>query len=307
MGGGGVGGVGNGVVASDESSDETPDFDLEDLDRAIAQTYGGSLDGFVARRDALVKQLRAAGRADDAATVKALRKPRVNAWALDALAVAEPGEAERLAGAVATMAEAQAGPGGDVRQATGHLRTVVNEIAASAARLAAEAGHKADAADLVQALLVVAGEPQALAELRAGRLVDIPTASGMGLLAAPPPGAKAGQLYAVPDLEPDDAPPVDDKVVAVARRKLDDAEADMDAAQAEADSADDAVRDATADAEAAEDRLRQAEQDVRAARSTLRDAQRDARTAAQRLRETERATTRARAALDALVARRSRS
>jgi hypothetical protein len=259
----------------------------------------------VARRDGLVKQLRAAERSEEAGAVKALRKPRVSAWALDALAVAEPGEAERLAGAVATIAEAQSGPGGNVRQATAQLRAVVNELAASAARLAAEAGHKVDAADLVPALLVVAGEPQALAELRAGRLVDIPTASGMGLLAPPPPGAKAGQLYAVPDLEDDEAPAVDDQVVAAARRKLDDAEAAMDAAQAEADTADDAVRDANAEAEAAEDRLRQAEQDVRAARSTLRDAQRDARTAAQRLRETERATTRARAALDALVARRS--
>ena len=289
------------------ASDEPPDDldDLDDLDQAIAEVYGGALDGFVGRRDALVKQLRAAGRTEDAATVKALRKPRVNAWALDALAVAEPGEAERLAGAVATMAEAQAGPGGDVRQATAQLRAVVNELAASAARRAAEAGHKVDAADLVPALLVVAGEPHALAELRAGRLVDIPTASGMGLLAAPPPGAKAGQLYAVPDLAPDDAPAVDDAVVAAARRKLDDAEAAMDAAQAEADTADDAVRDANAEAETAEDRLRQAEQDVRAARSTLRDAQRDARTAAQHLRETERATTRSRAALEALIARRT--
>jgi hypothetical protein len=239
--------------------------------------------------------------------VKALRKPRVNAWALDALAVADPAEAERLAGAVATLAEAQAGRGGDVRQATAQLRTVVNEVAAEAARRAAEAGHNVDAANLVPALLVVAGEPQALAELRSGRLVDIPTASGMGLLAAPPPGAKAGQLYAVPDLEPEDAPPVDDKALATARRRLDEAEAAMDAAQAEADTADDAVRDATSDAEAADERLRQAERDVRDARSVLREAQRDARAVAQRLRETERATARARAALEALEARRDLS
>jgi hypothetical protein len=285
---------------------DVPAFDLEDLDRAIAEVYGGPLDGFVTRRDALVKQLRAAGRADDAGRAKALRKPRVNAWALDALAHAEPDAAERLAGAVATLAEAQAGPGGEVRQASTQLRAVVNEVAAGAARVAAEAGHKIEAANLVPALLTVAGEPEALAELRAGRLVDIPTASGMGLLAAAPPGAKAGQLYAVPDL-PADEPPPDDRAVAAARRKLDDAETAMDAAQAEADAADDAVRAATSDAEAADEQLRQAEQDVRTARSTLRDTQRDARTASQHLRETERAATRARAALDALLARRGSS
>ncbi|HEV7757496.1 MAG TPA: hypothetical protein VGO78_00845 [Acidimicrobiales bacterium] len=296
-------------MATDDAP-EIPEFDLDDLGRAIGAVYGGALDGFVARRDALVKQLRAAKRTDDAGTVKALRKPRVNAWALDALALAQPDETERLASAVATMAEAQSGRGGDVRQATAQLRAVVNEVAAAATRLAAEAGHKIDQANLVPALLVVVGETEALAELRAGRLVDIPTASGMGLLAAAPPGARAASLYAVPDLPADDAdgaPPVDAKAVAAAQRKLDDAESTMDTAQAVADTADDAVRDAEGDAEAAEDRLRQAEEDVRDARTTLREAQRDARTAAQRRRETERATARARAALDALLARRTPS
>jgi hypothetical protein len=67
-------------VATDDAP-EIPEFDLDDLGRAIGAVYGGALDGFVARRDALVKQLRAAKRTDDAGTVKALRKPRVNAWA----------------------------------------------------------------------------------------------------------------------------------------------------------------------------------------------------------------------------------
>jgi hypothetical protein len=298
-------------VATDDAS-ALPEFDLDDLGRAIGAVYGGTLDGFVARRDALAKQLKAAKRTDDVATVKALRKPRVNAWALDALALADPDETERLASAVATMAEAQSGRGGDVRQATAQLRAVVGEVAAAATRLAAEAGHKIDQANLVPALLVVVGEPEALAELRAGRLVDIPTASGMGLLAAAPPNARAASLYAVPDLPSGDAgagdaPPVDAKAVAAAQRKLDDAESAMDTAQAAADTADDAVRDAEGDAEAAENRLRQAEQDVRDARATLREAQRDARAAAQRRRETERATARAQAALDALLARQAPS
>jgi hypothetical protein len=289
-------------VASDERPADAPG----DLDEAIAQVYGGPPTGFVARRDALAKQLKAAGRREDAGRVRSLRKPRLNAWALDALAVAEPDAAERLAGAVAALAEAQSGPGGDVRPATAQLRVVVNELAAAAAQRAAEAGHRIEAADLVPALLTVAGEPEALAELRSGRLVDIPTASGMGLLAAPPPGAAATRLHAVPDPGTGE-PEVGDEAVAAAQRKLDEAEGVMDAARAEADAADDGVRDATAGAEAADERLRQAEQDVRAARSTLREAQRDARSAAQRLRETERAATRARAALDALLARRSPS
>jgi hypothetical protein len=286
-------------------SPDAPDPVDLDVEQAIAEVYGGPLDGFVARRDALVKQLRAAGRADDAGRVKALRKPRLNAWALDALATADPSEAERLASAVAALAEAQSGRG-EVRPATTQLRTVVNELAAGAARQAAEAGHTVDPSNLVPALLVVAGEPEALADLRAGRLVDIPTASGMGLLAVAPPGASAEvTLRAVSDLAHEGTGPerpADRKAVAAARRRLDDAEATVDRARSEVETAEAAVSEATADAEAAEERLRQAESDVREARTQVRETQRTARTAGQHLREAERAAARARAALDALGA-----
>jgi hypothetical protein len=295
------------VSGEDQDGDPTGSGGI-DLDREVALVYGGSLDGFVTRRDDLAKRLKAAGQAGEATTVKAMRKPRVQAWALDALAVADPSETERLAGAVAALAEAQAGTG-DVRQAASQLRVVVGEVAAGATRLAGEAGQKVDATTLVPALLVIAGEPEALAALRAGRLVDIPTASGMGLLAAPPPGAPAPALLAVPDAATPSATPsggevelkVDDKAVAAARRRLESAEDAADDARAEAEAADEDTRVAEGDAEAADERLRQAETDVREARARLRDAQKVGRAAAQRRRETERALARARAALDGLL------
>jgi hypothetical protein len=287
---------------SDEDGKGTGDDGL-DVDHEVGQMYGGPLDGFVKRRDDLVKRLKSAGRADEAAVVKAMRKPRVQAWALDALAVSDPSETERLAGAIAAMAEAQSGTG-DVRQATTQLRTVVGEVAAGATRLAAEAGQKIDPTMLVPALLVIAGEPDALAALRAGRLVDVPTASGMGLMAAPPPGATAPTLRAVPDAattQAKPAEPADDKAIAAARRRMESAEDAADDARAEAEAADEDTQAAESDADAAEERLHQAEADVREAKSRLRDAQKASRTAAQRRRETERALARAKAAYEALV------
>ena len=47
-------------------------------------------EGFIAARDALVARLRASGRDDDAAVVKALRKPTVVAWALNQLSIRDP-------------------------------------------------------------------------------------------------------------------------------------------------------------------------------------------------------------------------
>jgi hypothetical protein len=198
------------------------------------------------------------------------------------------------------MTEAQSGTG-DVRQATTQLRTVVGEVAAGATRLAAEAGQKIDTTMLVPALLVIAGEPDALAALRAGRLVDIPTASGMGLMAAPPPGATAPALRAVPDVATTPAEPADDKAIAAARRRMESAEDAAEDARAEAESADDDSQAAESDAQDADERLHQAEADVREAKSRLRDAQKVSRTAAQRRRETERTLARAKAAYDALV------
>src|SRR4051812_50101125 len=47
-------------------------------------------DRFVAERDALVKELRSVDRDDDAAAVKALRKPTATVWALNQLADRDP-------------------------------------------------------------------------------------------------------------------------------------------------------------------------------------------------------------------------
>ena len=46
---------------------------------------------FIVERDALVKQLRADGRDEDAAAVKGLRKPTAVVWALNQLASRDPG------------------------------------------------------------------------------------------------------------------------------------------------------------------------------------------------------------------------
>ena len=60
------------VPTTDGADTEPPD----DLEPAIGAIYGGPLDEFVAARDGLARELRAAGRRDDAAAVRKLAKPR---------------------------------------------------------------------------------------------------------------------------------------------------------------------------------------------------------------------------------------
>jgi hypothetical protein len=57
-----------------------------DFDAALDELYGVELGDFVARRDALAKELRADGRAEAAALMTAQRKPTVPAWIVNQLA-----------------------------------------------------------------------------------------------------------------------------------------------------------------------------------------------------------------------------
>lgn len=99
--------------------------------------YHGPLEEFVARRTALVRELKATDR-DAADTVGKLRKPPVGVWAIDQLAVDNPALIAELlaAGADARDAQQNVAAGTETREdllvATGRLRDAV-EVAARAA------------------------------------------------------------------------------------------------------------------------------------------------------------------------------
>ena len=75
--------------------------------RAPEDLYGLPLEEFTPARDALAKELKAAGRKDEAAEVKSLRKPSVAAWALNRVAREHPDAVEGLRAAGAVLREAQ--------------------------------------------------------------------------------------------------------------------------------------------------------------------------------------------------------
>jgi hypothetical protein len=152
----------------------------------IDALYRGPLDTFVARRDALAKELRTAGRRDDARSVKTLRKPRRLAWALNVAAAQEPAAVEAVAAAVGNAVAAQAGAG-DLRSSLAALRETVRNLAAVASRLAWAGEQSVDPGELADAVMAVVGSREAFELLRATRLVDIPEAGGIELLSGPVP------------------------------------------------------------------------------------------------------------------------
>ena len=148
-----------------------------ELEDRIDELYGLPLDRFTTERDALVKELRAAGQAPDAATVKALRKPVVSAWALNQLARQDEAGVGELIEIGQRLREAhrRAISGGDVeglREATDERRRIVAELTGKALGIVEPGGGPSSALeDAVASTLEAASvDPDAGQLLRSGRL-----------------------------------------------------------------------------------------------------------------------------------------
>jgi hypothetical protein len=259
------------------SESEEPGIDLDD---AITGVYAGALDAFVARRDALVKELRAAGRKDDAASVKNLRKPSRVAWALDLGVLGTPHAMAAVDAALGEILAAHAGQG-DVRVAMTSLRNAVRELAAHAARATEREGLPVDAGTLSNALQTVLGSQDSLAQLRRGCLAEVPENDGLDFLATLPPPVLAPQIK--PSATPALSKPMD-RAQESARARHAEAVAE---ARKQAQAAQKAVREAEAGLEAAEKMVRAAEAKAQAMRSDLEHATRRAETATEKLRKAE--------------------
>ena len=111
-----------------------------------AELYRGPLEDFVARRTALVRELRSTDPAAAAAAAR-LRKPPVGVWAIDQLAPGHPGLVTELLAAGADVRDAQlsvaAGTGSreDLLAASSRLRDAVKAAAAAATGVLGRAGH----------------------------------------------------------------------------------------------------------------------------------------------------------------------
>lgn len=284
------------------TADRERDDDGIDLDAAVTALFAGPPDEFVSGRDTLVRALRAAGRSDDIAAVKGLRKPKALARALNAAAVADPGTIDGLAAAVDAVGEAQAG-GGDVRGALAALRDAERAVTEAAVAAVASDDRPPDASALGAAVRAVLADPDALAALQAVRLVDVPSGGGLGLAglggapAAGPsaparpraepqrarPGRSAGEARprprrasTAPPASAEPAPAAraagtpagkaEPKALVTARRAAADAEADLRLAEDSLAEATGAVEAAEADEEAARDAAAEAARQADVAR-----------------------------------------
>jgi hypothetical protein len=150
--------------------------------------YGLDLAEFTAARDALSKQLRAAGDTRSADAVKRLRRPALTVWGLNQVArsrhelIVEALESGKTL--QAAMMKVLEGDRSQLATAQAKERAAVDAAVAAVSAALGSAGHRlTDAAAQRVAATVRAGfaDPEVERELSAGRLTEEHAAPGFGL------------------------------------------------------------------------------------------------------------------------------
>ena len=287
------------------------------VDRELDALYSGPPEGFVAARDDLAKRLKAADRGDEAAAVKALRRPTVAAWALNRLAHERPASLEPLMKLATELRKAQRGAlsglrGVALRDAVKRRRAVVDRIAGEAIELLEASGRPGETQrDAVARTLEAATADQDAADaVRAGRLekeLQRPTGFGelTGLAPVPDDGGETApsrpRLGRAKGTKP--TPPREDPKLRRLRVQRDQAADDArSAAQAAVRAGERAVA-ASREAEGSAREIERLERDLRATRRRERESSASAAQAASAAKRAEAEAERARKKVEDLQGR----
>jgi hypothetical protein len=244
-------------------------------ERRIDELFGLPAGEFVAAREALARELRAAGDKDAAGEVHALRRPTVVAWSVNQVARSHAAQVEQLVAAGAALEEAQrdaAGGGTDLRAASRRRRTVLDELTEAAAALTDNpAGHRA----AVEATLDGASlDPEATPVLLAGRLTKelAPTARFAFGDAAGASVSSSPRAKPTPTRAP--KPPRDDLAIRRTRQALEQARSHAGDATSDVRDAAEAVYDAQQELEAVTRRIADLQAALEDARGEVAHAKR---------------------------------
>lgn len=266
--------------------------------RAPDDLYGLPLEEFTPARDALAKELKAGGRKDEAAEVKALRKPTVAAWALNRMAREHPDAVAALRAAGADLREAQtealSGDAGRLRSAGRAVADEVDRVAALAGDGLRAAGRPVSAAQqekVVATLRTAAVDDDAGDVLARGVLVDDLEPTGFSLL-----GAGSGNLTA--DGAGPPRPARKPKVSKEAEEAVEAARRELRRRDAEAESAATRAHRRAERAEIAQQRAVEAQREAEEARAGAEEAAGEAEAARRRAAEAAEALAAAEAALE---------
>ena len=249
---------------------------MDTLDEELDSLYASAPEGFIAERDRLARELREAGRREEAEHVKGLRKPTVSAWTINQLARQERREVDLLLDAGHRLREAQqrlvAGEDpGRIDEARRTERDALARLHAAARRILADAGRGSEStlAKIIATLQTAAVSDEGRELLARGRLTNELEATGFELL-APPSAPRQARRRAAPRKP-------DRKRVEAARRRVRDAQANLSAAEKDVEKAQSELARAEELLQKKKDAVAEARKAVAEAEKALRSAEREAR------------------------------
>ena len=185
-----------------------------ELDEIVGELYLLPPTEFVAARNELARQARAAGNREFAEALQNLRRPTRSAWLVNLLARRDPAAMKRLSIVGRELREAQTGlDGAQLRNLAEQRRQVIDELLERARHRATEAGLRLTNAMMSE---VEATLQAALVDLsgsltvRNGRLERPLSKSGFG----PQPHVDFVPATELPDETVDRVPPVEDELAA---------------------------------------------------------------------------------------------
>lgn len=230
--------------------------------------YALPLKEFTSARNALAAELKKKGRAEDAASVKSLKKPSLSAWATNQLARRHPDEMAALLTASERLRNAQeklleSGDRSELRVATGERRAAAARLVELSSGILEAEGASAGRVQLDRVnanLMAAATSDEARALLESGRLSeDLSAGEDLGL----------GAMGAISAVERD-----------VPRRKTAAARREVERLERAAADAEELAKELAGEAA----RVEQAAAQARMAASDARRAARDARARADEAR-----------------------
>ncbi len=276
-----------------------------DVESDITALYALPLEEFVAARNALAKRAKSEASAELAASIKALRKPTTTAWLANQLARERADTVDELVGLGEQMRAATDSRDGDrLRELAARRKELVDELLTAAAALARTANYGMSddvSSGLGETFHAAVADPDAGAELRAGRLskalqnVGFGPVSGSGEAAEvislsrarearnrqePAPAASrdgtggTGTRTRSTRTEPDQ--PAEESPQQAQRRRMAEAQAEFEEAQSAVEAADDRVDDLTAELDRRRKALEDAEATVESLEAKLKAARAEA-------------------------------
>jgi hypothetical protein len=151
----------------------------------VERLYGLSLDEFTSARDKTSRRLRDEGRREDAAAIKALRKPSNPAWVVNRLAREVPKIIDSLLDAGERLRDVQLSGGGSLPDAMERERAALDRAMRNAEEIATHAGL-ASASTLQrvrETLHLAALDPEVAGDIKRGVLTREGRAAGFAGLA----------------------------------------------------------------------------------------------------------------------------